>query len=86
MANMVTILSFDSRCIKALLRDQNIKNIDHRYPIFHKICYWNHYPKENSLEIKNEGECFIIENAIDIALSNNQIMALNQIIGYIVKY
>ena len=42
MANMVTILSFDSRCIKALLKENNIKNIDHKYPIFHKICYWNH--------------------------------------------
>lgn len=83
---MVTILSFDSRCIKALLSEEKMKFIDHKYPIFHKICYWNHYPSNNSYDMTEQEQSITIENALDIALSNNQILALNEIIGYIVKY
>ena len=40
IANLVTILGFDSACIKTLLCSSRIEKIDHSYPIFHKICNW----------------------------------------------
>ena len=58
LANFVTNLSFDSRCIKALLTKKNIQNIDHRYPIFYRICQWVD-PSARKVDIKT---------AVDIAL------------------
>ena len=77
MANIVSILSFDSETVKALLSPQNIEMINHKYPIFYKIC--NKINKLNS-------ESLEYTTAVDIALENNQMQALKLIVEYIVKY
>lgn len=38
MANIVSILSFDSDTVSALLSPENIEQINHKYPIFYRIC------------------------------------------------
>lgn len=58
-SNMVTILSFDSQCIKVLLREDRVYD----YPLFFKI------------RTKGFGGQRIGKTAIDIALENNQISA-----------
>jgi hypothetical protein len=37
LANLITILSFDGRSIKALLTDSNIEKLDKRFTVFYKI-------------------------------------------------
>ena len=73
LANFVTILSFDSRCIKALLTESSTSKIDHQYPIFYKICQWS-----------DGNKSIDTQTAVDIAYKNNQVQALNEIIKYVV--
>ena len=77
MANIVSILSFDSETVKALLSPQNIEMINHKYPIFYKIC--NKINNKNTVSLE-------YTTAVDIALENNQMQALKLIVEYIVKY
>jgi hypothetical protein len=77
MANVVTILSFDTETVAALLTPQNVDKINHKYPIFYKVC------KQLSKKDLNRVE---VLTAVDIALNNNQSGALNLIVAYIVKY
>jgi hypothetical protein len=76
LANLITILSFDGRSIKALLTQNNIEKLDTNYTVFYKIFQCGDLGTRD-IEVLT---------AVDIAMKNNQIMALNQIIGYIVKY
>ena len=76
-ANMVSILSFDSRSMKFLLDDCFSEHFSDKYPIF----YRNKASKGNG-----ERQKFFYRNAIDNALKNNQIGAVDSIVKYIVKY
>ena len=76
IANMVSILSFDSRCIyKLLSNSEEIAECNPENPLFYKI----QHEKPNDSSIK-------ITTALDIALESNQISAANMIIEYIQKY
>lgn len=72
---MVTLLAFDSKCMKSLLNTDNANYFDEKYPIIYKV-------KMN----KKKGKKFFYTTAIDYALKNNQIAAVNTIIDYIVTY
>ena len=77
-ANMVSILSFDSRSMTALLSDQNAKYFSDEFPIFHK----------NKIARKNPspGKEYFYHSAIDRALKANQVRAVQTMIEYITKY
>jgi Fe-S cluster assembly iron-binding protein IscA len=68
-SNMISVLSFDSRCIKVLLDHNECKSYE--YPLFYKMRH------------KQDDE-IILNTAIDIALDSNQVRAANLIIDYIV--
>lgn len=59
----------------SLLDRKNEKFFDEKYPVIYK----NKFKKKN-------GRGFYYTNAIDLALKNNQIRAVNCIIKYIIKY
>ena len=69
-SNMVTILSFDSQCIKRLLERNEV---GHDFPLFFKS------------RKKHKNHTSYI-TAIDIALENNQLRAAQSIIDYITKW
>jgi len=54
--NLVSVLAFDSRCIKSLLDDEHAKNFDFDHPIF--------FPNKHPITLGNH-------NAMDVALENN---------------
>ena len=58
---MVSILSFDSRCMSALLSEKHKENFQAEFPIFYK----NKIAKSNNVE-KN-----FYRSAIDSALKSN---------------
>jgi len=73
-SNMIQILSFESRFIERLLEE--VITTDHYsfdHPLFYKMQHTN--KKET-----------IILTAIEIAVENNQIIALNRMIEFVVKY
>lgn len=37
LSNLITLLSFDNKSIKALLSSDQLDKFDHKYPIFYKI-------------------------------------------------
>jgi hypothetical protein len=72
--NLVQILSFESRFISKLLDDAiNSDNLTFEYPLFYKM---QHTTKKITK----------ILTPIEVAVENNQIIALNKIIEYVVKY
>lgn len=75
-SNMVSMLSFDSRCIRLLLNHfaGNAEENPKKYPLFYK----NRYVLDNEEVVET--------TALDIALQNNQIRAANLIVDYIVRY
>jgi hypothetical protein len=73
---MCSILAFDSASMDCLLSDKNKKYFNKKYPIIYK----NKIPK------KWGDELYYYSNAIDNALKNNQIKAVNMCIDYIVKF
>lgn len=76
LANMVSILSFDGRCINKMLQDsEQFADYDSKNPLFYKIQHEKYH--EQSARITT---------ALDIALESNQISAANLIIQYIQKY
>ena len=76
ICNLTTILSFDSKSMKALL-DEKHRDLFIRYcPIFYVI-------KNNHL-VQNRGLNYV--SAIDIALQNNQIIALDLITDFMAIY
>lgn len=71
MSNLASVLSFDNRLVQALLSEDKIETINHEYPVIYKI-------RSKNSEVP--------KTAVDIALINNQIMAVNTMISYIVRY
>ena len=69
--NLVSILAFDSRAIRTLLDDKHAKNFDFDHPIF----FHNKHPITMGTH-----------NAMDVALENNQIRAVELIIKHICAY
>ena len=59
--NMVSILSFDSRSMKAILDEKHEEYFDTRYPLFYK----NRIPKTNNRDK------YFYRSAIDSALRTN---------------
>lgn len=76
-ANMVSVLSFDSRSMGYLLSDDFKDYFSYKYPLF----YRNKIQKGPATDRK-----FFYRSAIDSALRNNQVRAVQIIIEYIVKY
>lgn len=77
VANMASILSFDSRSMKVLLDDtKNKPYFQEQFPIFFK----------NKIVKTNNPNKYFYRSAIDNALANNQIIAIEYMIQYIVKY
>jgi hypothetical protein len=72
---MASILAFDSGSMVALFSDKNSQYFSEKYPVIYK-----------NKVMKANGESFYYTNAIDIAMKNNQVRAVNTIIRYIVKY
>ena len=75
-SNMTTILSFDSGSIGHLLSSDNEQYFDEKFPIIYKT----------KIQKKNNKKAYYFNSAIDYALKNNQIFALDLILKYIVKY
>jgi hypothetical protein len=75
-ANMVSILAFDSGSMEHLLSDDNSEFFNPLYP----VIYRTKVPK------KNNNKSFFYYTAIDNALKNNQVKAINFMIDYISKY
>jgi len=74
-ANFCSILSFDSYSMESLLSEDNEQYFSEEYPIIYK----------NKM-IKKDGKGYYYTNAIENALKNNQVKAVNLLIAYIVKY
>ena len=74
---MVSILAFDSRSMKSLLKDDFSDYFSLKYPIF----YQNKINKGSVLKPK-----YFYRNAIDSGLKNFQYRAVEVIIDYICKY
>lgn len=73
---MVTILAFDSGSMEHLLSEENEEYFNKEYP----IIYRTKIPK------KNNRNAYFYNTAIDNALKNNQVKAINLMIEYISKY
>ena len=71
---MVSILTFDSNSLKALLSDKNKDYFGEEFPLFYK----------NKIQKGNNREKYYYRSAIDSALGNNQLRAVQAIIDYIV--
>lgn len=71
MSNLASLLSFDNKLVQALLSEDKIDQMNHEYPVIYKIR------KKNRDETKT---------AIDIALENNQMQAVNTMVSYIVRF
>ena len=74
-ANMVSILSFDSRSMNFLLDDCFSEHFTAQFPIFYRMK-----------AKKGNTEKSYYRNAIDNAIKSNQVGAVVAIIKYIVKY
>jgi hypothetical protein len=70
-SNMIQILSFESRIITCLLEDFDDSMFDTKTPMFYKMRH-------------NIDGRSVVRSALDLALENNQIKAVNAIIKYIV--
>lgn len=75
-ANMLSILSFDSRSMECLLSDDNASHFSDEFPLIYKTKIFK----------KNNPHKFFYRSAIDNALKNNQMRAIQVIIDYICKY
>lgn len=75
VSNMASLLAFDSRAMESLLQDENSEHFDEQYPIIYK----------NKIR-KKYGKDFYYISALDAALKNNQVKAVNKMIEYVVKY
>jgi hypothetical protein len=69
---MLSVLSFDSRLLKALLDSKNSKFFDHSISLIFKM----------RLSSKDDGS--VVWSSIDRALENNQIQGLNIMIDYMI--
>jgi hypothetical protein len=78
---MVSILAFDSKAIKSLLSEKYLEFQDKEYPLIYKN-------KKQAVRIEKGKK--ITKNtyysALDVALDNNQIRAIEIMIKYIIEY
>jgi len=74
-ANIVSILAFDSRSVASLLSEENSDYFSEEYPVIYK-----------NKVLKKSGQDYFITSAIDIALKNNQIQAVNSLLKYIKQF
>jgi len=73
-SNLIQIMGFESRFIDKLLGDvETSDQYSSDFPLFYKM------------QQNNQGETNIL-TPIGLALENNQIIALNRMIEYIVRY
>lgn len=82
-ANLVQILSFDSKSIAALLDKSNEKYFRVEYPIIYKLSQQDY--QMNKSCGGHQHSCTKV-SAIDTAIQNNQVRALAIMIDYITKY
>ena len=75
-SNMVSILAFDSGSMEHLLGDDNSEFFNPLYP----VIYRTKIPK------RNNKQSYFYFTALDNALKNNQVKAINFMIDYISKY
>jgi hypothetical protein len=75
-ANMVSLLNFDSKSMKTLLDSQYESYWTEEFPIFYK----------NKIAKYGHRNTYFYRSAIDSALRNNQVGAVECILDYIVKY
>ena len=73
---MTSILSFDSRSMEVLLGEEHSKHFSDEFPLVYKT----------KIQKKNNNKKFFYRSAIDNALKNNQMRAIQIIIDYITKY
>jgi hypothetical protein len=73
VVNIVSIVSFDSKCIAALLDEKNSKYFTPKYPMFYKI------DDDASMNTSISKDVFF-KSAIDIAIYNNQIAGISAIL------
>lgn len=74
-ANIVSILAFDSKSVANLLSEDNEEYFSEEYPVIFK----------NKI-LKKNGKDYFITSAIDTALKNNQIQAVNSLLRYIRQF
>ena len=74
--NMVTILSFDSRSMSALLNEDYSNYFTPEYPLFYK----------SKIQKTDNKDKFFYRSAIDMAIQNNQLTAAACIIHYITEF
>ena len=74
-ANIVSILAFDSKSVANLLSEDNEEYFSEEYPVIYK----------NKI-LKKNGKDYFITSAIDTALKNNQIQAVNSLLRYIRQF
>lgn len=75
-ATVVSILAFDTQSMESLLNEKNNQYFSDEYPIIYK----------NKISKDKSSTHYFYRTAIDVALRNNQIGALNAVLDYIVKY
>ena len=75
--NVVSMLSFSNKCLEFLLDEQYQDLFQSKYPIFYK----NKISKG-----KNGKDKYFYRSAIDTALRNDQLQAVQEIISYITKF
>ena len=73
---MASILTFDSNSLNHLLQDSHKEYFDSNFPLFYK----------NKIQKSNNREKYYYRSAIDSALKNNQLRAVQSIIDYITVY
>lgn len=78
---MLSILAFDNLSMRALLSERFEDHFDLNFPLFYKNRYVCTKNKENRYI-----QVYRYNNAIDVALENNQISAINLILSHIVKH
>jgi hypothetical protein len=75
VSNMVSILAFDSASMESLLGEANESYFSEEFPIIYK----------NKVQKRN-GRDHFFTTAIDYALKNNQVKAVDLMVKYIVRY
>lgn len=75
-ANMVSLLNFDSKNMKILLDEKYETYFSEEFPIFYR----------NKIAKYGSRNSYYFRSALDNALRNNQVGAVECIIGYIIKF
>lgn len=71
-ANILSVLSFDSKAVESLLHEDNEQYFSEEFPVIY----------QNKI-IKKNGNGYYLTNPIETALKNNQVAAVKSILKYI---